>query len=179
MPDTTPTLPGRRTLLKGLGAGMLGAFSAPAVMAQTARTGDGQANVDDAPHAHADTAAQAVPFHGPHQAGITTPRPANGILAAFDVVVTSLDDFERMLRALTDRAEFLTAGGPVPERDPKLPPADSGLLGPVVAPDNLTITLALGDSLFETQPWLAGLKPAKLQRMVQFRNDALDPKLKK
>lgn len=163
----------RRALLKTLGlgaaAGTLAALPGQAQQPEQAR------NVDAAPHGHAESAAQSVPFHGAHQAGITTPRPANGIVAAFDLVLTSLDDFERMLRLLTQRAEFLTAGGAVPVRDPKLPPSDSGLLGPVVSPDNLTITVALGDSLFENQPWLAGLKPARLQRMVQFRNDALDP----
>ncbi|WP_313349422.1 iron uptake transporter deferrochelatase/peroxidase subunit [Paracoccus sp. (in: a-proteobacteria)] len=133
--------------------------------------------VVDAPPGHADTAAQHVPFYGRHQAGILTPRPASGIFAAFDVVLSSLDDFERMLRMLTERAVFLTQGGKVPVRDPLLPPADSGLLGPVVAPDNLTITLALGASLFERHDWLGGLNPARLQRMVQFPNDALDPAL--
>lgn len=172
--DDHRTLP-RRALLKalalGAAAGALPALPARAQQPEQAR------NVDAAPHGHAESAKQSVPFHGPHQAGITTPRPANGIVAAFDLVLGSLDDFERMLRLLTERAEFLTAGGPVPQRDPKLPPADSGLLGPVISPDNLTITVALGDSLFQNQPWLTGLKPARLQRMVQFRNDALDPAL--
>ena len=160
----------RRSLLMGLGLGALGTL-APAAHAEGAAP---QRNVDDAPHGQAETAAQSVPFHGPHQAGIVTPRPANGIVAAFDMVATSLDDVEAMLRRLTERAAFLTQGGPVPERDPRLPPADSGLLGPVVAPDNQTITLALGDSFFEAQPALKPLKPARLQRMVQFPNDALE-----
>ncbi len=165
--------PSRRALLQGIAAGALAAALPARLLAQS----QPGLNVDAAPQAHAEAAAQSVPFHGVHQAGITTPRPANGILAAFDLVLGSLDDFERMLRLLTQRAEFLTAGGAVPQRDPKLPPADSGLRGPVVLPDNLTITVGLGDSLFENQPWLAGLKPARLQRMVQFRNDALDPDL--
>lgn len=158
----------RRTLLKGLGIGAVGAFALP-VRAQQALP-----NVDDAPHLIPEIAAQSVPFYGQHQAGITTPRPASGIVAAFDVVAPTLDDFERMLKELTARAVFLTQGGTVPARDPKLPPADSGLLGTEIAPDSLTITVALGASLFERQPWLAGLKPARLQRMVQFPNDALD-----
>lgn len=174
-PKTGPQSPRRRTLLKGLGAaaGALAALPALAQGQPTAEAG----NVDAAPHGHAEQAAQSVPFYGTHQAGITTPRPANGILASFDLALSSLDDFERMLRMLTERAAFLTQGGAVPQRDPKLPPADSGLLGPVVSPDNLTVTVGLGQSLFENQPWLAGLKPAHLQRMVQFRNDALDPGL--
>ncbi|WP_374303325.1 iron uptake transporter deferrochelatase/peroxidase subunit [Paracoccus sp. (in: a-proteobacteria)] len=160
--------PSRREVLLALGASTL---------ALAAHAQEPAPQVSDAPPANAGAAAQRVPFHGIHQAGITTPRPENGIVAAFDVVATSVDDLERMLRLLTDRARLLTQGGPVPDLDPSLPPADSGLLGPVVMPGNLTITVALGASLFENRPWLAGLKPATLQRMAQFPNDALEPGL--
>ncbi|MTE00793.1 deferrochelatase/peroxidase EfeB [Paracoccus sp. YIM 132242] len=160
--------PNRRAVLLALGASGL---------ALAARAQGPVPQVSDAPAAEPRDTARRVPFHGPHQAGITTPRPENGLVASFDVVATSLDDLERMLRLLTDRARFLTEGGPVPDLDPALPPADSGLLGPVIQPDNLTITVALGASLFENRPWLAGLKPARLQRMAQFPNDALDPDL--
>lgn len=169
--------PSRRGVLMGLGAGTLGAAAAFGGIAGTARAQTTppptRTNVDDAPAGHPEAAAQRVPFHGPHQAGITTPRPASGIVAAFDMVATSLDDVERMLRLLTERAEFLTRGGEVPARDPKLPPADSGILGPVIAPDNLTITLGLGASFFDSRPELAALRPARLERMTQFPNDAL------
>ncbi|SMO92122.1 iron uptake transporter deferrochelatase/peroxidase subunit [Paracoccus laeviglucosivorans] len=158
--------PNRRNILLGLGVGAVSAVSA---RAETR-------NVDDAPAGHAETAAKSVPFYGRHQAGIVTPRPAAGIVAAFDVVATSLDDLERMLKALTLRAAFLTQGGKVPTRDPKLPPADSGLLGPVIAPDNLTITLGFGASFFD-RDGLSGLMPARLERMAQFPNDALEAEM--
>lgn len=161
--------PSRRHILLGLGAGAIGAMAARANPQPVS-----QPNVDDAPVGHADTAAKSVPFYGRHQAGIITPRPAAGIVASFDLVASSLDEVEDMLKRLTQRARFLTQGGEVPQRDPKLPPADSGLLGPVIAPDNLTVTLALGDSFFENRPELKPLKPARLQRMVQFPNDALE-----
>ncbi len=167
--------PNRRDVLMAMGA--LAALALPA-QAQDAQAQDAdRPNVEDAPKGDADTAAQIVPFYGKHQAGIVTPRPAAGIVAAFDVVAGSLDDLEAMLKRLTQRAVFLTQGGKVPQRDPRLPPADSGLLGPVIAPDNLTITLAFGDSFFQSQPALAALKPARLQRMVQFPNDALEAEL--
>ena len=158
----------RRKLLMGLGVGTVGAISSPAAYAAPA------APVQDAPPTDASMIAEHVPFYGQYQAGITTPRPASGIVAAFDIVVTSLDEVERMLRTLTERISFLTQGGEVPLRDPKLPPSDSGLLGPTIAPDNLTITLGLGDSFFARLPELAALKPTRLERMAQFPNDALD-----
>lgn len=163
--------PSRRDVLLGLAAG---GFAALALRAEEAAPHVEAPHVTDAPAAEPLAARQRVPFHGPHQAGITTPRPENGLIASFDVAATSVDDLERMLRLLTARARLLTQGGPVPDLDPALPPADSGLLGPVVMPGNLTITVGLGASLFENQPWLAGLKPAKLQRMAQFPNDALE-----
>jgi deferrochelatase/peroxidase EfeB len=81
------------------------------------------------------------------------------------------------MRKLTERVVFLTQGGVPPSLDCRLPPADSGILGPDVLPDNLTIAVGLGDSLFETHAWLKPLKPRSLQRMTQFTNDALVPEL--
>src|SRR5690606_30813264 len=97
-----------------------------------------------------------------------------GMVAAFDVVVGTPADLERLFRRLTERIVFLTHGGAPPVLDPKLPPADSGILGPVIRPDNLTITVSLGASLFDNRPWLEALKPRQLVRMEQFPNDALD-----
>ena len=48
----------------------------------------------------------------------------------------------RLLQILTERIEFLTQGGPAPQIDPRFPALDSGLLGPVVTPGNLTMTVA-------------------------------------
>ena len=75
---------------------------------------------------------------------------------------------------LNERIAFLMQGGPVAQVDPKLPPVDSGILGPVVTPDNLTITVSVGESLFDERFGLAAAKPKRLSRMVGFPNDALD-----
>jgi deferrochelatase/peroxidase EfeB len=114
------------------------------------------------------------PFYGVHQSGVTTMRPPAGLVVAFDVLGTKRDDLERLLRKLTERIEFLTQGGPAPEIDPKFPAPDSGLLGPVVSPGNLTMTVALGASLFDKRFGLANAKPVHLERMPQFPNDALE-----
>jgi deferrochelatase/peroxidase EfeB len=168
----------RRRLLLGLGAaagGTLAQALSPARAAEPARAGDG-AQAADAPSPFVE-ASERQAFYGVHQAGVVTPRPANGMVAAFNAVVRDPADLEALFRRLTERIVFLTQGGQPPELDQKLPPADSGILGPVVTPDDLTITISLGASLFEGRPWLAPHKPAQLQRMVQFPNDALDPGL--
>jgi deferrochelatase/peroxidase EfeB len=151
---------GRRGLLAGLaGAGAGLALPARATMGAT------------------DPADIAYPFHGPHQAGVTTPPQPAGLVAAFDVLATDRAGLERLLRTLTARIAFLTRGGPVPQRDPKLPPLDSGLMGPVVRPDGLTVTVSLGASLFDRRFGLAALRPRHLHPMTRFPNDALDAAL--
>jgi len=114
-------------------------------------------------------------FFGQHQSGIVTPRPACGMVVAFDVLASDREDLERLFRTLNERIGFLMTGGTVPQVDPKLPPTDSGILGPVVTPDNLTITVSVGASLFDERFGLAAVKPKRLIRMVGFPNDALEP----
>ncbi|MFT4196291.1 iron uptake transporter deferrochelatase/peroxidase subunit, partial [Ottowia sp.] len=115
-----------------------------------------------------------VPFHGAHQAGIVTPRPSHGMVASFFVLAENRRDLERLLRLLTARIAFLTQGGKEPELDPRLPPPSSGLLGPVVQPDALTVTVSLGASMFDDERYgLARLKPKHLQQMKAHPNDAL------
>lgn len=159
----------RRRVLMGMGAAGVAlagsALSCPAMAAATAQ-------VTEAPSS--DKTEDRHDFHGVHQTGIVTPRPASGMLVAFDVLASDRDDLERLFRTLNQRIAFLMKGGPVAQIDPKLPPPDSGILGPVVTPDNLTITVSVGESLFDERFGLAAVKPKRLQRMVGFPNDALD-----
>jgi deferrochelatase/peroxidase EfeB len=151
--------PSRRSTLFGLaGAGA-------ALVAGAARAATGPA------------AEAAVPFFGAHQPGVATPVQACGMVVAFDMLGSTRAELRRLLRTLTARVAFLMQGGPVPPRDPKLPPADSGLLGPLVQPDGLSITVALGASLFDARFGLAALRPRHLARMPRFPNDQLDPTL--
>jgi deferrochelatase/peroxidase EfeB len=174
--DSVPNALGRRYLLKGLGAAALGgALVVDGTSA--AATEIAHRSVADAPIDGTASPNDRVPYLGVHQAGVVNPRPANGMLASFSVRAETLDALEDLFKTLTMRIAFLTVGGPEPQLDPKLPPADSGLLGPIIRPDNLTITVSVGASLFDERPWLAPLKPKHLLRMTGFPNDALDAAL--
>lgn len=100
------------------------------------------------------------------------------MIVAFDVLASDKADLERLFRLLTRRIAFLTKGGPAPETpNPRLPPMDSGILGPWIAPDNLTITVSVGHSLFDERFGLAHQAPKRLQKMTRFPNDSLDAAL--
>lgn len=165
--------PSRRRLLKSMGA-----------------LGGALALVGGCPVAHAakpqsapgtlspDARSEKQPFFGAHQAGILTPQQASMMLVAFDVLATDKADLERLFRLLTQRIAFLTAGGPAPDTpNPRLPPLDSGILGSYIAADNLTVTVSVGQSLFDKRFGLSALMPKKLQKMVRFPNDSLDAAL--
>lgn len=166
--------PSRRRWLKGLGA-IGGALALRGAAAAGAKTVPDQA--DSPGTLSPDGRWQRQPFLGPHQAGITTPQQAAMMLVAFDVLAGDKEDLRRLFRLLTDRIAFLSTGGQAPAVDEKLPPMDSGILGAQIAPDNLTITVAVGDSLFDERFGLAALKPRRLQKMTRFANDALDADL--
>ncbi|MGV8853591.1 MAG: iron uptake transporter deferrochelatase/peroxidase subunit [Devosia sp.] len=164
----------RRSLLAALGAAAAGSALALG-LGRPARAEEG-ARVADAPEAAAASREKQT-FYGKHQAGIVTPRPAAGMVVAFDVVAQDAQALEDLFRQLTERVAFLTTGGQPPQLDPRFPPADSGILGPQVQADDLTVTVSLGASLFDNRPWLEGLKPRQLQPMQQFPNDGLDAAL--
>jgi deferrochelatase/peroxidase EfeB len=164
----------RRSFLRGaLGAGVAGVAGAAAGAGITAA-------VTGTPAAAADTGMSpttAVPFHGVRQAGITTPLQLHASVLSLDVEVTDRAGLEDLLRTLTERARFLARGGTPPDPGIAAPPTDSGVLGPVVVPDNLSITVGVGASLFDSRFGLAGKRPAELTAMPTFPDDHLDPDL--
>ncbi|MQU08511.1 iron uptake transporter deferrochelatase/peroxidase subunit [Pseudomonas helleri] len=163
----------RRRVL--LGMGVAGAALAGSVLSCPAMAASGAANAQVTQAPSSDKTQDHHEFHGQHQNGIVTPRPAAGMLVSFDVLATDRADLERLFRTLNERIAFLTKGGPVTQVDPKLPPTDSGILGPVVTPDNLTVTVSVGESLFDERYGLGSVKPKHLSRMQGFPNDALEP----
>ena len=165
--------PSRRRLLKGMGAlgGALAlAGGCPVAHAQKPQSAPGTLSPD--------ARSEVQPFYGQHQAGILTPQQASMMLVAFDVLASDKADLERLFRLLTTRFAFLTTGGPAPDTpNPRLPPMDSGILGAYIAPDNLTMTLSVGASLFDERYGLKSQMPKKLQKMTRFPNDSLDAAL--
>jgi deferrochelatase/peroxidase EfeB len=117
----------------------------------------------------------SVPFHGTHQSGITRVPPAQSIVASFDVIADNKAELTDLMKAITGRARFLTAGGAPATLGITAPPADSGVLGPVVPNGDLSVVVGVGASLFDDRYGLAKQKPAKLKPMTMFPNDALDP----
>jgi deferrochelatase/peroxidase EfeB len=118
-----------------------------------------------------------VPFHGEHQAGITTPQQRYSTHAAFDVTASTKADLLALFKTLTARARALTGGGAAPDLGVGSPPADSDVLGPDIPADGLSVTLAVGSSLFDDRFGLAAKKPKNLTPMKSFPNDALQPDL--
>jgi deferrochelatase/peroxidase EfeB len=117
----------------------------------------------------------SVPFHGKYQAGIL-PAPSRATaVVSFDVTAADRGSLTQLFQTVTDRARFLTAGGTPPAVGIGGPPSDSGVLGPTVVPDGLTVTLGVGATLFDDRFGLASSRPAGLTTMKSFPNDNLDP----
>lgn len=156
--------PARRDLLLGLAGGAIGlgiGSQARATPAGTLAPGD-------------DGTQDSQPFYGLHQSGVITPQPAAALIASFDVLAEDRAALERLFRTLTEHIAFLTKGGEAPTLDPKYPAPDNGLLGSAVFPDNLTVTVAVGASLFDDRYGVQKFRPTRLLAMEQFPNDALE-----
>jgi deferrochelatase/peroxidase EfeB len=169
--------PGRRAFLRGaLGVGAAGAAGAAAGYAVTRPGEAGRAPASiEAARANAEARLPAVPFHGVHQAGILPVPQRQTLVVAFNVTAQGRGELLDLFQTLTSRARFLTAGGTPPPVGITAPPSDSGILGPEVVPDGLTVTVGVGASLFDDRYGLAARKPARLTTMAPFPNDNLDP----
>jgi deferrochelatase/peroxidase EfeB len=170
--------PGRRSFLRGLAGGVAGGVVAGGATGTAAGYFSRGTPAD--PSAVANEAAvtgllPAVPFHGRYQAGIA-PEPSRATaVVSFDATAESKSDLVELFQTVTDRARVLTAGYTPPPVGIDGPPSDSGVLGPTVVPDGLTVTFGVGSTLFDDRYGLAALRPVNLVPMTSFPNDDLDP----
>ncbi|MEU0083574.1 iron uptake transporter deferrochelatase/peroxidase subunit [Streptomyces sp. NPDC006274] len=164
--------PSRRSLLGWGGAGLaLGAAGAGG--AALAVGGDGGGRTESAAASGA-----AVPFHGPHQAGIATPVQDRLHFAAFDVKTRDRAELVQLLKDWTRAAERMTAGHAVGDGAfgglPEAPPDDTGeALG--LKPSRLTLTVGFGPGLFDDRFALRERRPGALTDLPKFPGDNLDP----
>jgi deferrochelatase/peroxidase EfeB len=161
----------RRRFLAGAGA---------AGVAGVAATTFG-ATVPPATAATGVAPGSAVPFHGPHQAGIVTPAQDRLLFATFDVADgITRGDVVDLLHRWTRASERMTAGLPVGRDDDTLdaPPDDTGeAVG--LGPASLTVTFGFGPTFFtrdgQDRFGIADHRPAALVDLPTFANEELDP----
>ena len=173
----------RRGFLRGaaLGVGTVGAVAGAGAAAATL-TGQSAHAATPAPSATGSDGqaggqadGQDSAFHGEHQAGITRTVQQATAFVSFDVTAADRRELTELLRTLTERARFLTAGGTPQAFGITAPPSDSGTLGPQVPGDGLTVTAGVGASLFDDRFALKDRKPLRLGTMPAFPDDDLDP----
>ncbi|MGP3980670.1 iron uptake transporter deferrochelatase/peroxidase subunit [Streptomyces sp. KR80] len=159
-PSGTGHISRRRVLSTAGAAGAAGlAVGATAgVIGTTATTGA------DAT-ALATLGATALPFHGRHQPGITTPMQSCGHLIAFDLA----SDADRrgaaaLLRRWSRVAQELMEG--------RAPADDSGVARDA-GPASLTVTFGFGRTFF-ARTGLEKQRPVALDPLPDFSSDALD-----
>ena len=167
--------PRRRAFLRGaLGAGVSGAVAGAAAGYAYRATRPASASQRALENAEAGV-LPLVPFHGRYQAGILPRSARQTAVISFNATADGRAELTGLFRTITERARFLTAGGAPPPVGIGAPPSDSGVLGPAVVPDGLTVTVAVGSTLFDDRYGLAARLPARLTPMRAFPDDDLDP----
>jgi deferrochelatase/peroxidase EfeB len=170
--------PGRRSFLRGMAGGVAGGVVAGG--AGGAAAGYFSRGTPADPSAAVNQAMvtgrlPAMAFHGKHQAGILPKAARATTVVSFNATAGNKSDLAELFQTVTDRARLLTAGGTPPPVGIDGPPSDSGVLGPTVVPDGLTVTFGVGSTLFDDRYGLAAARPAHLTPMTPFPNDDLDP----
>jgi deferrochelatase/peroxidase EfeB len=151
----------RRSFLRGAALGAAG----------TAALGAGIAAAAAAADSGPGPSGRQFPFHGAHQAGVLTPAQAEASFVSFNATAADRAGLQELFQTLTDRARFLTGGGPAAATAVAAAPSDSDTLGPVIPSDGLTITVGVGASLFDSRYGLAPHTPAHLTQMPIFPDD--------
>ncbi|MFE3742683.1 iron uptake transporter deferrochelatase/peroxidase subunit [Streptomyces sp. NPDC059134] len=131
-------------------------------------TGYASARRPDPVTALTTVGTEAVPFHGAHQSGITTPAHARGHLVAFDLAPgAGRKEAAALLRRWSASARTLMAGGPAGGGHDIGIALDAG-------PSSLTVTFGFGHSFFG-RTGLTARRPAALDPLPAFSADHLDP----
>jgi deferrochelatase/peroxidase EfeB len=125
-------------------------------------------------------AAEPVPFHGEHQAGIATAAQDRLFFATFDLTIETKGELRDLLREWTAAAAAMTAGRPVGPAGgrPDAPPIDTGeVVG--LPPAKLTVTFGLGETVFRLggrdRFGLAARRPIGLTPIGALPGDELEP----
>ncbi|MDP9393922.1 MAG: Dyp-type peroxidase [Actinomycetota bacterium] len=118
--------------------------------------------------------ATARQFHGAHQVGVVEHPAAFGLLAAFRVVAPDRGALAQTLRAVSAEARNLVDGRTPEPVDPWEPPSDTGVLG-VGQRTGVSVTVAVGASLFDDRFGLRRARTRELTVMPYLANDRLDP----
>jgi len=117
-----------------------------------------------------------IDFEGVHQPGVwAMPVPALTLAAAFDSVAIDRDALITAFKSVTEEIRGLMTGHPPEQKGVGFPPVDSGVMGPEPPPDNLSIVMSVGASLFDDRYGLKDQRPTELVKMPFFSNDRLDP----
>jgi deferrochelatase/peroxidase EfeB len=111
---------------------------------------------------------RAVPFDGPHQAGIETAPPTQMILVGFDTMTDRMSDLANLMQRWTQAARNMAMGLAADELDS----GEAVDLGP----SQLTLTFGFGPSLFSVSGFdLAGKLPAGFGPLPAFPGEQIDP----
>ncbi|ALG85555.1 Dyp-type peroxidase [Gordonia phthalatica] len=163
----------RRSLLKG---GLLGAAGAAATIGVV---GQGVAADRRAAEPASIPTLDSYPVHGARQSGVDAPpagrQQAASEFMAVRVTATDRAGLETLFTQLTVMIRRLAGGLASPDTPVARPPADNGVLGAGPGIDGLTITVAVGASLFDDRFGLADKRPAGLTPMRVFGNDRPEP----
>jgi deferrochelatase/peroxidase EfeB len=159
----------RRALLASGGAAGLAAAAAGVGFAAGQEVDDGSGGTTGDGH--------VVAFHGPHQAGITTPAQDRLHFAAFDLVAgATRADLRDLLHEWTTAAATMTTGNAIgtgPAGGQLAPPDDTGEAQDLT-PAHLTTTFGFGPALFDERFGLSAHRPIALSALPDLPGDALD-----
>ena len=190
-PQSAPSEPSRRAFLTGAGAVAATALAAAACAAE-----DGSPLLSDegrAVIAEAETQAQPTPtdvpvqattasserpiteiaFTGDRQSSVLVPTTESGLVAAFDVLVTSREELVATMQDASAEIQRLMANGQLDQVDEFRVPVESGAIGPETTTTGVAITVAVGATLFDDRFGLADRRPRELILMPRFFNDRL------